>query len=85
MIYSTKYPVHKGCQNFLIINDFMEVAIDWILTNQQISDSLPRAALWMTSYGLSEEVFHSGGVHMTSQNKHHGSLYVVLDEWYKNG
>ena len=26
---------------FLIINDFIEAVIDWLLTNQQISETLP--------------------------------------------
>ena len=38
----------------------------------------------MTSYGLSEVVLHSSGAHMTSHNKHHGGLHVVLGEGYKN-
>ena len=37
----------------------------------------------MTSYGLLELVLHSGGAHMTSHNKHHGGLHVVLAEAYK--
>ena len=63
------------------INDFLEDAIDWILTNQQIPETLPGAALWR--HMGSQEVLHSGGAHMTS-HKHHGSLHVVLEEWYKN-
>ena len=34
------------CKNVLINNDFMEAAIDWIWTNQQISETLPGAAIW---------------------------------------
>ena len=39
-----------------------EVAIDWIVTNQ-IPKTMPRAALYMTSCGLSQMVLHSGGAH----------------------
>ena len=63
----------------------MGAAIDWILTNQLIPETLPGAALCMTSYGLSEVVLHSGGAHMTSHNKQHGGLHVVLGGWYKTG
>ena len=49
------------CQNFLIIDNFMEAAIDWISTNQNISDTLPGAALWRHMDSHSEVVFHSGG------------------------
>ena len=34
------------CQNSLIIDDFMEAAINRILTNQQIPETLPGPALW---------------------------------------
>ena len=50
---------------FLIINDFMEAAFDWILTNHQIPETLPGVAL-LCHMG-SEVVVHSGGAHMTSQ------------------
>ena len=38
----------------------------------------------MASYGLSEMLLHSSGAHVTLDNKHHGSLHVMLGEWYKN-
>ena len=33
-------------QNFLIIDDFMEAAINRILTSRQIPETLPGPALW---------------------------------------
>ena len=45
----------------------MEAAIHLILANQQIPEFLWR-----------HMVLHSGGAQMTSYNKHHGSLHVVL-------
>ena len=79
-----KYPYIKDiCQNFHIINAFMEATIDWILSNQQIPKTLPDL-LYDVILALSEVVFHSGGGHMTSHNKHHGGLHVVWAEWYRN-
>ena len=62
----------------------MDAAIDPNLTNQQIPETLPEAALWR----------HMGSqkwcctrvvalIIMTSHNKHHGGLHQVLEEWYK--
>ena len=45
MSHTEKISASK-CQNFHIINDFMEAVIDWILTNQQIPDNLSGAAPW---------------------------------------
>ena len=43
--YASKISASE-CQNSLIIDDFMEVAINRILTNQQIPETLPGPALW---------------------------------------
>ena len=63
----------------------MDAAIDWILTNQQIPETLPGSSLWHhKNYGLSCIVLHLGWAHVMSHNKQHGGLHVVLGEWYKN-
>ena len=58
----------------------MEAAIDWI--NQSANSWDPARICSMTSYGLSCIVLHLGWAHVTSHNKQHGGLHVVL-EWYK--
>ena len=56
--------------------------------NQSEDFSDPARGCSVTSYRLSGEVLHrvlhSGRAYMTSHNKHHGGLNVVLGERYKN-
>ena len=61
---------------------FMAAAIYRNLFDQKIPEILRGSALWR--HGLSEVVSHSGAAQMTSHNKHHGGLHVMLRQRYKN-
>ena len=56
----------------------------WLNINQSANSWDPARICSMTSYGLSCIVLHLGWTHVTSHNKQHGGLHVVLGEWYKN-
>ena len=62
----------------------MEATIDWILTNHQIPESLPGAAVWRHRGSQKWCCTQVEPIIMTSHNKHHGGLHVGLGEWDKN-
>ena len=80
-----KYDFLSTFLNFIILKKIMKMWL--IVIGPQPSyggNTLASPTCSMTSYGLLEVLLDPGGAHMTSQNKHHCSLHVVLGEWYKN-
>ena len=72
------------CLRMSEFSHYQFIDCHWLNFIQSENSWDPTHSCSVMSYGLSELVLDSGGVHMMSHNKHHGGLHVVLGEWYIN-